>query len=213
MKIIKYLLLPVLLIFALYLNHLHGLVKDEFLKPLTAVNSQLSLAQYPKPLINMLLIVEDQSFFEHYGVDFIEIGRVLRDNWLHDKKIRGASTLTQQMIKNALLTHDKTYKRKIKEALMALLLEASFDKETILTRYMNSVYLGQYGNKKVYGFQHAARFYFDKEVGELSLKGLATLVALLNGPSYYDPVKHPDRLLRRRQLVLSLYYRYQKIVN
>ncbi|SMN11880.1 Multimodular transpeptidase-transglycosylase [uncultured Candidatus Thioglobus sp.] len=213
MKTIKYLLLLCVVAFAIYLNHLDTVVKKEFSTALDSNNSNLSLEQHPKALINMLLLVEDQSFFEHSGVDFVEIGRVLRDYFLNGKPIRGASTLTQQMIKNALLTQDKTLDRKLKEAIMALLLEYSFDKKFILSRYMNSVYLGQTGRHKVLGFQHAAQFYFDKDLSQLSLNGLATLVALIKGPSYYHPTKHPGRILKRRNLVLRLYYKYRKIVK
>jgi penicillin-binding protein 1B len=212
-KWLKHLALLSVMVFAVCLSYLHGVVKDEFSQPLDSTNSQLSLEAYPKALVNMLLITEDQSFFNHFGVDFTEIARVLRDNWLYDRPMRGASTLSQQMIKNSLLTRDKTYERKFKEALMALLLELSFDKKEILVRYMNSVYLGQYGRFEVRGFEHAARFYFNKEVSELSLEGLATLVALIKGPSYYHPTRHPGRLLKRRDLVLRLYHKYQKVVK
>ncbi len=212
-KWLKRLVLLSIVVFAVYLNYLHSVVKDEFSKPLDLTNSQLSLETYPKSLVNMLLIMEDQSFFNHSGVDFMEIARVLRDNWFYERPMRGASTLSQQMIKNSLLTRDKTFERKFKEALMALLLEFSFDKKDILTRYMNSVYLGQYGRFEVHGFQRAARFYFDKEIGKLSLEGLATLVALIKGPSYYHPTRHPDRLLKRRNLVLRVYHKHQKVVK
>ncbi|SMM99094.1 Multimodular transpeptidase-transglycosylase [uncultured Candidatus Thioglobus sp.] len=213
MKILKYLLLLAIVLFAIYLNHLDEIVKQEFSTPLDSNNSNLTLEQHPKALINMLLLVEDQSFFEHSGVDFVEIGRVIRDYFLKDKPIRGASTLTQQMIKNALLTKEQTFGRKLKEALMALLLDYSFDKKFILNRYMNSVYLGQTGRYEVLGFQRAAKFYFNKNLNQLSLNGLATLVALTKGPSYYHPVRHPERILKRRNLVLRLYYKYQKIVK
>ncbi|SMM97971.1 Multimodular transpeptidase-transglycosylase [uncultured Candidatus Thioglobus sp.] len=213
MKILKYLLLLVIVLFAIYLNHLDEIVKQEFSTPLDSNNSNLTLEQHPKALINMLLLVEDQSFFEHSGVDFVEIGRVIRDYLLKDKPMRGASTLTQQMIKNALLTKEQTFGRKLKEVLMALLLDYSFDKKFILNRYMNSVYLGQTGRYEVLGFQRAAKFYFNKNLNQLSLNGLATLVALTKGPSYYHPVRHPERILKRRNLVLRLYYKYQKIVK
>ena len=126
LRSVQSLLLFCILLFAIYLAILNDLVRAEFSKPLTSVHSTLSLEQYPKPLINMLLLVEDQSFFNHLGVDFKEISRVFRDYWLHDKPIRGASTLTQQLIKNTLLTRDQTISRKINEALMALLLEGAF---------------------------------------------------------------------------------------
>lgn len=213
MKWLKRLTLIGTVVFATYLYQLNGLVNDKFSKPLSVKDSSLSYEAHPKALVNMLLVVEDQLFFQHYGVDFVEVVRVVRDYYLHDKPIRGASTITQQLIKNTLLTREKTVSRKVKEALMALLLEISFDKKMILNRYMNSVYLGQYGNYEVRGFQQAARFYFDKNLSELSLEGLATLVALLKGPSYYHPAKHPERLVKRRNLVLHLYHKYQKVIK
>ncbi len=201
------------MIFAVYLNYFNSIVKDEFSKPAEFVNSNLQFDQHPKSLINMLLLIEDQSFFEHSGVDFKEIARVLRDYFFYDKPIRGASTLTQQLIKNSLLTREQTISRKLNEALMALLLEASFGKEFILSRYMNSVYLGQKGKKAIYGFDNAARFYFKKNLNLLSLEEMATLVALVKGPSYYHPIRYPQRLAKRAQLVLSIYHKFEKIVK
>ncbi|MDB3893884.1 transglycosylase domain-containing protein [Candidatus Thioglobus sp.] len=174
---------------------------------------EISYEQQSRVAINMLLLTEDQSFFEHSGVDFQEIARVLRDYWMYDKPLRGASTLTQQLIKNSLLTREQTIERKLKEGLMAILLEVSFDKEFILNRYMNSVYLGQKGSQPVYGFRDAAQFYFNKKIALLSPEEIATLVALVKGPSYYHPVKHPQRLAKRRELVLHLYNKYKKIVK
>jgi len=212
-KWLKRLALIGTVVFATYLYQLNILVNDEFSKSLSAQNSDLPYQQHPKALVNMLLVTEDQLFFKHYGVDFGEIAVVLRDYYLYDKPIRGASTITQQLIKNTLLTREKTVDRKVKEALMALLLEMSFDKEMILNRYMNSVYLGQYGRREVRGFQRASQFYFDKNLADLSHEGLATLVALLKGPSYYHPVRHSERLIKRRNLVLHLYHKYQKVIK
>ncbi|SFV76986.1 Multimodular transpeptidase-transglycosylase [hydrothermal vent metagenome] len=166
-----------------------------------------------KVVVNMLLLTEDQSFFNHSGVDFKEIARVLRDYWLYDKPIRGASTITQQLIKNELLTRERRIDRKLKEVLMAVLLELSFDKNFILNYYMNSVYLGQKGNLAIHGFAHAAKFYFNNDIDKLTLEEVATLVAMVKGPSYYHPIKYPQRLAKRRQLVLSLYHKYEKIVK
>ena len=212
-KWLKRLILLSILLFAVYVNYLNNLVRTEFSKPLTSIHSALSLEQYPKPLLNMLLLVEDQSFFEHSGVDFKEIARVLRDYWLHGKPIRGASTLTQQLIKNTLLTRDQTINRKINEALMALLLEASFEKDFILNRYMNTVYLAQKGNTAIHGFEDGAQYYFNQSINALSAEEMATLVALVKGPSYYHPIKHAKRLAKRRQLILRLYHKYEKIVK
>ena len=213
MRWLKRLTLLIIVTFAVYLNHLNGLVKEEFSKPLNTTYSALLLDQHPKALTNMLLLVEDQSFFEHPGVDFKEIARVLRDYLFYNKPMRGASTLTQQLVKNTLLTRDQTIERKLNEALMALLLEYSFDKEFILNRYMNSVYLGQQGNRAIHGFANGAQFYFHKSIDSVSLEEMATLVALVKGPSFYHPIKHAQRLAERRQLVLSLYNKYEKIVK
>lgn len=197
--------------FSGYLLYLNNLVNDHFSNFNKA--DEISYEQQSRVAINMLLLTEDQSFFEHSGVDFKEIARVLRDYWMYDKPLRGASTLTQQLIKNSLLTREQTIERKLKEGLMAILLEVSFDKEFILNRYMNSVYLGQKGSQPVYGFGDAAQFYFNKKIALLSPEEIATLVALVKGPSYYHPVKHPQRLAKRRELVLHLYNKYKKIVK
>ncbi len=212
-KWLKGLALLSVIVFFVYVNYLNNMVKDAFARPLDPAHSTLLLEQHPKVLINMLLVVEDQLFFEHRGVDFKEIVRVLRDYWFYDKPIRGASTLTQQLIKNTLLTRKKTIQRKFNEALMALLLETSFDKEFILNRYMNTVYLGQQGDQAIYGFANAAQFYFHKSIDALSDKEMATLVALVKGPSYYHPIKQAKRLAKRRQLVLLLNKKFKKIVK
>jgi len=211
LKWLRYSIALVFVVFAVYVNYLNNIVKREFSKPESA--NFITYDQQSSVAINMLLITEDQSFFEHSGVDFKEIVRVIRDYVLHDKPLRGASTLTQQLIKNSLLTRERTVTRKLKEVLMALLLEMSFDKQFILNRYMNNVYLGQKGARPVRGFGQAAQFYFNQTIELLSLEEVATLVALVKGPSFYHPVRHPQRLAKRRQLVLSLYNKYEKIVK
>ena len=159
------------------------------------------------------MLIEDQSFFQHRGVDFKEIVRVFYGYFLEDRPIRGASTITQQLIKNTLLSRDKTLSRKIDEVLMAMLMELNYDKNYILERYMNTVYLAQQGSIAFHGFASASRFYFDKKVDDLDLREMATLVALLKGPSYYHPVKHPDRLNKRVDMVLSIHNKYKKIIQ
>jgi penicillin-binding protein 1B len=96
---------------------------------------------------------------------------------------------------------------------MAILMELSYDKNYILERYMNTVYLAQQGSIAFHGFASASRFYFDKKVDDLDLREMATLVALLKGPSYYHPVKHPDRLNKRVDMVLSIHNKYKKIIQ
>ena len=206
-----------LIFFAAYLFYLNQHVKVGFSKPIASdegiIGIEYSLDKYPKELLNMVLLVEDQSFYQHWGVDFKEIGRVLSAYFFDDKPIRGASTITQQLIKNTLLSRERALGRKIDEGLMALLMELSYDKNFILGRYMNTVYLAQDGAVAIHGFAAASVHYFDRSIGQLNLDEMATLVALLKGPSYYHPVGHPERLEKRKNLILSMHHKYKKIVK
>jgi len=200
-----------------YLVYLNQYVKSSFSDNQFAnkqvVQIEYHLEDYPIELINMLLLVEDQSFYEHLGIDFKEITRVVYGYIFEDKPIRGASTITQQLVKNTLLTREKKITRKIEEALMAILLEQAYDKKYILERYMNTVYLAQQGSIAFHGFASASKFYFDKKVENLSLKEMATLVALLKGPSYYNPVRYTERLNKRADMILLMNRKYKKIVQ
>ena len=191
-----------------YLVYLNYLIKSTFSSEIQGSDKitqiEYSIERYPKEMVNMLLLVEDQSFFQHWGVDFKEVVRVVYGYLFEDKAIRGASTITQQLIKNTLLSRDKTLSRKIDEALMAMLMELNYDKNFILERYMNTVYLAQQGSIAFHGFGSASQFYFDKKVSDLDLREMATLVALLKGPSYYNPVKYPDHLNKRVDMILSM---------
>ena len=216
-KLLQRLILLGLALFFGYLVYLNDLIKSTFSSEVQKSDQitqiDYSIKRYPKEMVNMLLLVEDQSFFQHWGVDFKEIVRVFYGYLLEDKAIRGASTITQQLIKNTLLSRDKTLSRKIDEALMAMLMELNYDKNFILERYMNTVYLAQQGSMAFHGFASASQFYFDKKVDDLDLREMATLVALLKGPSYYHPVKHPDRLNNRLEMILSMHNKYIKIIQ
>ena len=216
-KSLKRIILLGLILFFGYLVYLNHLVKGAFSSEIQESEKitqiDYSLERYPKEMVNMLLLIEDQSFFQHWGVDFKEIVRVFYGYLFEDKDIRGASTITQQLIKNTLLSRDKTLSRKIDEALMAMLMELNYDKNYILERYMNTVYLAQQGSMAIHGFASASQFYFDKKVEDLDLREMATLVALLKGPSYYHPVRHPDRLNKRVEMILSMHNKYKKIIQ
>ena len=216
-KLLQRLILLGLALFFGYLVYLNYLIKSTFSSEIQKSDQitqiDYSINRYPKEMVNMLLLVEDQSFFQHWGIDFKEILRVFYGYLLEDKAIRGASTITQQLIKNTLLSRDKTLSRKIDEALMAMLMELNYDKNFILERYMNTVYLAQQGSIAFHGFASASQFYFDKKVDDLDLREMATLVALLKGPSYYHPVKHPDRLNNRLEMILSMHNKYKKIIQ
>ena len=213
---IKRILLLCLVIFISYALYLNSLVKAEFSSDIESIEdviqAQYSFDDYPKDLVNMLLLVEDQSFFNHHGVDFKEILRVLYGYLFDEKELRGASTITQQLIKHSLLSRDQTLTRKTKESLMAILLELSYDKKFILERYMNTVYLAQQGSTAFHGFASGSLYYFNKDVSSLNLKEMATLVALLKGPSYYNPANFPDRLKKRVEMILSMHKNYKKII-
>ena len=213
---IKRILILCLAIFISYALYLNSLVKAEFSSDIESIEdviqAEYSFDDYPKDLVNMLLLVEDQSFFNHHGVDFKEILRVLYGYLFDEKELRGASTITQQLIKNSLLSREQTLTRKTKESLMAILLELSYDKKFILERYMNTVYLAQQGSTAFHGFASGSLYYFNKDVSSLNLKEMATLVALLKGPSYYNPANFPDRLKRRVEMILSMHKNYKKII-
>ena len=213
---IKRILLLCIFIFISYAWYLNSLVKTEFSSDFESIEDviqvQYSFDEYPKDLVNMLLLVEDQSFFNHSGVDFKEILRVLYGYLFDEKELRGASTISQQLIKNSLLSRDKTLSRKVEEALMAIILELSYDKKFILERYMNTVYLAQQGSTAFHGFASGSLHYFEKDVSSLNLREMATLVALLKGPSYFNPANFPDRLKKRVEMILSMHKNYKRII-
>ena len=213
---IKRILLLCIIVFISYVIYLNSLVKAEFSSDIELIDdviqTQYSFDEYPKDLVNMLLLVEDQSFFNHGGVDFKEILRVLYGYLFEEKELRGASTITQQLIKNSLLSREKTLIRKTEEALMAILLEASYDKQFILERYMNTVYLAQQGSTAFHGFASGSLYYFNKDIKKLNLREMATLVALLKGPSYYNPANFPSRLKKRVEMILLMHKKYKRII-
>jgi len=160
------------------------------------------LSEVPEALLHALIAVEDRRFYSHHGLDPLGIARAILKT-ASGKDIQGGSTLTQQLVKNFFLTSERTFRRKFTEMIMALLLEAHYSKEEILETYINEVYLGQDGNRSVHGFGLAASFFFNKSISQLEISEVALLVAMLKGPSYYNPRSHPQRALNRRNLVLD----------
>lgn len=157
------------------------------------------------PLIPAALkVVEDRRFDQHPGVDAVGILRALFVNITAGEVRQGASTLTQQLVRSYFLSNERTLARKLREALMALLLEAHYSKEDILNAYLNEIYLGQDGSRAIHGFGLASQFYFSKPLAELQLHEIAALIAIVRGPSWYDPRRQPLRTVERRNLVLRL---------
>jgi len=162
------------------------------------------LEDAPPLLLDALLVVEDRRFRDHHGVDPAAIARAMVANLRAGRAVQGGSTLTQQLVKNYFLTNERTLSRKLNEAVMSLLLEAHYDKDEILGAYLNEVYLGQDGERAIHGFALAAQFYFERRLGNLEPEQIALLVAMVKGPSWYDPRRHPDRAIERRNLVIDL---------
>lgn len=163
----------------------------------------IKLEETPDALIQGLLATEDRDFYNHYGLSFKAIARALWANIRAGAVVQGGSTITQQLVKNFYLTPEKSLQRKINEAFMALILEFRFEKDEILEAYLNEIYLGQDGASAVHGFGLASEFYFGRPLKNLPLKDIAALVALVRGPSYYDPRRHAERAIKRRNLVLD----------
>ena len=156
----------------------------------------------PPRMVEALIATEDTSFFEHEGINIEAIFRALIKDIQAMKMVEGASTITQQLVKNAVLTRQKTLTRKINEAVLSYKIEAALSKEEILERYFNHVYFGH----GYHGVKTAALGYFNKPLDALSLKEIAILVGLPKAPSSYDPTRHIDLSLGRANHVVSRMY-------
>jgi len=157
-------------------------------------------SQMPNDVRNATVAVEDTNFFNHHGVDFRGLARALVSNVLHMSKSQGGSTITQQFVKNAVLSNEKSISRKIKELILSLEIEQIYNKEEILTMYLNEIPYG--GN--LYGVQEASQTYFGKDAKDLSLSEAATLAAIPQSPTYYSPYgSHTDKLFIRKNYVLD----------
>ena len=166
----------------------------------------LKLEQFPPLLIAGLQAVEDRDFKHHHGIALTSILRAVLTNITAGHLVQGGSTLTQQLVKNLFLDNGRNFTRKLNEAVIALLIEARYDKHRILETYMNEVFLGQQGGQAVHGFAAASEFYFGRDAKDLKPAEIALLVGMVQGPSIYDPRRHPDAALTRRNIVLNSFY-------
>ncbi len=163
----------------------------------------MAIEQMPQLLVAGLQAVEDRNFKTHHGVDPLGLLRAVWTNIRGGALRQGGSTLTQQLVKNTLLTPAQTIERKLKEMGLALLLERRFDKKTILEAYLNRVVLGQSGDQAIQGFPAASEFYFGRNLEDLKAQDIALLVGLLKATSSYDPRRNPENATRRRGIVLA----------
>jgi penicillin-binding protein 1B len=159
--------------------------------------------ELPPLLVETLKAVEDRRFDSHFGIDPIAIARAAFVNVSAGEIREGASTLTQQLVRSYFLTNEVAWTRKLREAFMAIALELRYSKSELMHAYINEIYLGQDGARAIHGFGLASQFYFGKPLAELELHELALLVAIVRGPAYYEPRRHPDRALARRNFVLQ----------
>jgi penicillin-binding protein 1A len=159
----------------------------------------LGIKDFPPNLIAAVLSVEDRRFYSHFGIDPLGLARAMVRNILAGRWVQGGSTITQQLAKNLFLTPDKTIRRKVQEALMALKIEHNFTKDEILTAYLNRVYFGS----GAYGVDAASKTYFNKPVRELDLWESAVLAGLLKAPSRFSPASNPELARQRAEVVIE----------
>ena len=169
----------------------------------------ISIDHVPRHVIHAVLAAEDSRFFEHRGLDPLGILRALYSNLRSGDIRQGGSTITQQLAKNYFLTPERTFTRKVKEALMAMIIEVMYDKNVILEIYLNEIYLGQKEWVSINGIGEASYFYFGKPVAELSASEAATITALIRAPNLYSPYIDKNRCQTRRDLILEAMHKHQ----
>ncbi len=161
----------------------------------------------PPHLIKAITVTEDRAFFEHYGVNFRGIARALWSRYENDENTplsnQGGSSITQQLVKNLLLTNDPTYERKVTEAYMSVIVETRLTKPEIFTLYANQIYLGQQSGVSIYGVGEASDVYFGKDVSQLTLPEAAFLAGIIRSPNRYNPFKNPEKVTERRNQILD----------
>jgi len=167
----------------------------------------VSLADVPDHVINAFLAAEDWQFFRHPGVSLRGIMRSILANFWHGRRVQGASTITQQLVKLLFLDSQKTFTRKFREQIYSLLVERQFTKEQILETYLNNIYLGS----GIYGVQAASQRFWGKDISQLAVCEGALLAAIIRSPANYCPVRHTQRVQQRRDLILTTMHRHNFI--
>jgi penicillin-binding protein 1B len=168
-----------------------------------AIREHVDFANIPATVWKSIIAIEDQHFLDHNGLDPRGILRAIWVNVTSLSLKQGGSTITQQLVKNLMVRRSKNIFKKINELFLSILLETQFEKEKILERYLNEVYLGQVGNMEVHGVSEGAKYFFSKRVDDLNLAEIALMAGLIRGPAFYSPYKHFQRAMERKQLVLK----------
>lgn len=161
------------------------------------------LSQIPPAYIDAILAAEDHRFYEHHGIDLVRITKAALVDLTSGHIRQGGSTLTQQLMKNFFLSNRRTWKRKIKEALMAIIAERLYSKDEILDNYINDIYLGQRGSEGIYGIWEASQYYFSKDPRDLTIGEMATIAGMIRMPNRLNPLRHPNAARKRRNEVLA----------
>lgn len=169
--------------------------------------SYVTLDKISPYAIDAFIAIEDKRFFDHQGVDFIRIGGAIISDIKNKGFVEGASTITQQYVKNLYLSSDKTIERKLNEVLISMNIERLYNKNEILTGYLNSIYF----DSGAYGIEDASQFYFNKPASKLTLVEACCLAAIPKSPSNYSPIKNPENNKVRRNLILQELYQDGKI--
>lgn len=185
---------------------IHG---DVFMKSGAEKREFVPYADIPEEMQAAILATEDVRFYSHHGMDFWRLGGAVIANFRGGFGSQGASTLTQQVIKNSFLNDEKTLKRKAQEAWLAFQLERKYEKEEIFEMYFNKILMG--GN--IHGFGTASKYFYGKNLDELELHEMAMLAGLPQSPNGYNPTKNPERAEKRRNIVLGLMYQHKKITK
>lgn len=160
-----------------------------------------------------LIAVEDQRYLEHFGIDFKSVFRAFVTNIRQHRFVQGGSTISQQLVKNIFLTNEKTFSRKLKEVVVSIYIENRYPKEKILEAYLNEIYWGALQGIRVKGVFAASLFYFGKKPIDITSYEGAILISLLKGPSFFSPLKNPDRLKERAKIVYDKLLTENQIPN
>lgn len=163
----------------------------------------INIKQAPASLVDGILAIEDHRFYQHGGVDWWGIARALWADLMAGRVVQGGSTITQQLVKNYFLEPERSIKRKLQELCMALVLEALYKKREILEMYMNEIYLGQRGSVAIHGMGEAAKYFFGRNVEDLTLAESATLAGIIRAPNNTSPFNQPEACRERRNTVLK----------